>query len=372
MRSKSQKRLWRSTVFFSESLLIYLALQTSLSLKSACQNSVHPALYYNHSCFLSTQTVYSTEYNKWQKLHAFCNHLPADTRHLAILRNQNVIDELIKAGVVHPDLKYFIGTKAPDFTCKPSDRCCPDPNNFYYFDDSGQDKGPVNRSLWLRTEPDNFGGLNPERIVTLEPAWRIYGGPPDLMGFNDVEGANQGIPLVCEYRLGFKCPEGFFFNDGSCTGIIECDKTPAECEHECVFLGKQFGTKGILPSIHNDDYNFFLAARYRQEIMEKGLGKVFKKTKKFGQYWPVMIGMKHIHSQWVNLDQTPADYFRWWSLENKVEKLFKNPDKGHKYVFLMVRTNGDNGISTFGYWANVFHSKEKVPLIGCQVKPKKL
>ncbi|CAD5212121.1 unnamed protein product [Bursaphelenchus okinawaensis] len=300
----------------------------------------------------------------------FCNHISAEKKHLAILRNDHVVHDLMKTVVVHPDLKYFVGTKADVYQCKADERCCPDKEKFFYYDDAGL-QGPVNSSLWLRFQPDNLEGSVPEQIVTLEPAWRTYQGPVNLLGFNDVNGQQQEIPLLCEYRDKYKCPEGFVFNDGVCTGILECGATGDECESKCTQMGNSFGGKAMLPSIHNDNYNWFLATQYRKVIMS-GKENNFKNGKLFSQYWPIMIGMKHIHGQWVNLDQTPSDYFRWWSLENKEVKLFTNPDKGYKRVFLMVRVNGDDGISTFGYWANNYHDKDKIPFVGCQVKPKKL
>jgi hypothetical protein len=83
--------------------------------------------------------------------------------------------------------------------------------------------------------------------------------------------------------------------------------------------------------------------------------------------------MKFKNDLWTNIDGTQIDYFRWWSLEkpNVKPMLFKNPTKGHKHAFLMVRTNGNDGIPTFGYWGNVFKETQKVPFFFCTIKQSK-
>lgn len=50
--------------------------------------------------------------------------------------------------------------------------------------------------------------------------------------------------------------------------------------------------------------------------------------------------------------------------------LYANPTKGHKYVYLMVRTNGNENVPTFGYWGNVFKERGKIPFFFCIVKSK--
>lgn len=100
-----------------------------------------------------------------------------------------------------------------------------------------------------------------------------------------------------------------------------------------------------------------------------------------------MFGMIFDNNRWVNMDNKPTDYFRWWSLENKNSRfelnlknppkrleydLYINPTKGHKHVYLMTRTNGPKSeVPTFGYWGNVFEENDKIPFFLCQIKQAK-
>lgn len=85
--------------------------------------------------------------------------------------------------------------------------------------------------------------------------------PADRFGFNDVSGMNQEIPLLCEYKIGVKCPEGFDHFDNECVGLLRVDDTPAEAIRLCEKTARELNGTGSLPSIHNYHVNMYLAGK---------------------------------------------------------------------------------------------------------------
>ncbi|KAI6196872.1 hypothetical protein M3Y94_01159700 [Aphelenchoides besseyi] len=330
-------------------------------LHSKCDHFSYPSLFYNDSCFIATTRTFTTNVEEWNSLWQRCDHFPNSKKRLAFVRTPEQLNELISHRVVQPNISYFVGSRQIDTkTCGDSRVCCPNRDSFFYVDPVSKEQEKINVELFLRQMPDNKGEQSdlPERLVALEHANR-FGGPANLVG---------NFPLLCEYKEKFQCPNGMVFApDGNCIGVQRGPTTPSEALKRCDSLGSN-GAKGSLPSIHDDQTNTFLANLARSLITKNQWDtKNENNAQEFEQYWPVLFGMSFEHGRWVNNDGSPTDYFRWWSLEEKKINLFADPTKGHKHVYLMVRTNGDDGVATFGYWANVFKESEAIPFFFCTV-----
>ncbi|KAI6242720.1 hypothetical protein M3Y99_00178100 [Aphelenchoides fujianensis] len=339
-----------------------------------CDHLTAPALFFNESCFVATSKSFSTDDGSWKELYKSCGHFSTPHRRLAFVRTPEHVNQLVSHRVLQPNTSYFVGSRQMDVEggkCGAGRVCCPDRDSFFYVDQELKKHGRVNPALWLRKEPDNRGpqGDLPERLVALEHADR-FGGPSNQVGFNDVDGVHQNFPLLCEYKDDLECPVGMVVApDGGCVGVQRGPKTPEEAKATCESLGRN-GVKGTLPSIHDDVYNTFLSNLARRLIAtNKWDTRNEQNAQSFQQYWPVLFGMSFFKGQWVNEDGTPTDYFRWWSLEDKKINLFAEPTKGHAHVYLMVRTNGDDGVPTFGTWGNVFSDQEKIPFFFCSIPP---
>jgi hypothetical protein len=104
---------------------------------------------------------------------------------------------------------------------------------------------------------DRFGG----RFTLLH--LDLSSGPANQVGFNDVDGVHQSLPLLCEYKDKPKCPaDATELNDGSCIMLFHNkDLTPHEAEEHCSNI-THAKLRGYLPSIHSDQVNTFLASKF--------------------------------------------------------------------------------------------------------------
>uniref|UniRef100_A0A914P2Q2 Uncharacterized protein n=1 Tax=Panagrolaimus davidi TaxID=227884 RepID=A0A914P2Q2_9BILA len=88
----------------------------------------------------------------------------------------------------------------------------------------------------------------PENVVTLEQF------DAQKLGFNDGNGEQQNFPILCEYVNLMQCKEGYILIDNKCYKVSLGPITPKDAEEACKKEG------GVLPSIHNDKRNTFIAS----------------------------------------------------------------------------------------------------------------
>uniref|UniRef100_A0AC34G1V4 C-type lectin domain-containing protein n=1 Tax=Panagrolaimus sp. ES5 TaxID=591445 RepID=A0AC34G1V4_9BILA len=308
-----------------------------------------------NSCFACTVQSYNTTLKDWFKLHSKCVDINGYKGRMAFVKNQEQINELVKAQVIRAHGRYFIGAKQdPPSDC--GGQLCrreKHMDNWYYIDDNGEKQGKVSENLWLRGEPNNQGEAPPENVVTLEQF------DSQKLGFNDGNGEQQNFPILCEYVNLMQCKEGYILIDNKCYKVTPGPITPKDAEEACKKEG------GVLPSIHNDKRNTFIA-RYARESIAKA-GGTEKGSDLAQNYGGILFGMKFESGKWINLDGSNVDYFRWFAIQGKQHPNLEYPPRsGYSRVALSTRTQTKDGIPAFGYWLNLYKETDEVYAYVCQ------
>ncbi|KAH7727361.1 Protein CLEC-53 [Aphelenchoides avenae] len=313
-----------------------------------------------NSCFACTVKTYNTTLKEWFNLHRQCVDLNGYKGRMAFIRTREQIEELIDARVIKEHGRYFIGAKQdPPSDC--GGQLCRHEEHikqWYYIDEKGVKQGELNKELWLRDEPNNQGEHPPENVVTLEQF------DSQQLGFNDANGEQQHFPILCEYENVISCKDGWTLINDKCykvfVKVVSFEEAKAACAQE--------GPGAQLPSIHNDRQNTLLAALARHTLQRENYKP--DPNDKFAQYGPVLFGLRFDGSKWNNLDGTLVDYYRWWSVQGQGHPNLKYPPRqGYTKVFLLAKTNGNDGVATFGYWLNGYKDDQRVPAYLCEIDP---
>uniref|UniRef100_A0A914DLC5 C-type lectin domain-containing protein n=1 Tax=Acrobeloides nanus TaxID=290746 RepID=A0A914DLC5_9BILA len=345
-------------------VVAYNALDTVLEKKCNFLRTRTRTGFVGNSCFACTKEAYNTSLKDWPTLHKKCVDINGYKGRMAFIRTEEQIEELVKLKVVKEHGRYYIGAKQdPPSDCG-AQLCKRNKHilSWFYMDESGQKQGELNANLWLRNEPNNQGDTPPENVVTLEQL------DQNKLGFNDANGQQQPFPILCEYPNILQCSDRYTLIGNKCYqvkfGADGVGATPKQAEEDCQKDG------GRLPSIHSDKQNTLIAdfARKFWDKREKD-GLIPKDSADpWLQHGPVLFGLK-FDDEWKNFDKSLADYFRWFYLEGKGHPNVAFPPAEYKHTVFFAATNGNNGVATFAYWANVYKDGQDVPSYICEVDP---